>query len=130
MATTQSYNTNRPKQGSKALWFRPKRLIALWRQVKGQDEAQGRPDLVGPIRVLYGHEKPRRPLRSRHDADEVEHGRSLSRRLTLGFSRHDQSADKLGNLGDYGVAEASKSVHPPGNPMSHSTHVGFNCPPA
>jgi hypothetical protein len=35
----------------------------------------------------------------------------------------------LGYLGDDGVAEASKSVHPAGNPMSHSTHVGFNCPP-
>ena len=78
MATTQSYNTNRPKQGSKALWFRPKRLIRLRRQIQGQDEAQGCPGLIGPVRVLYGHEKPRRPLRSRHDADEVEHEPTLS----------------------------------------------------
>ena len=32
-------------------------------------------------------------------------------------------------LGDYGVSEAFKSVHPGGNPMSHSTHVGFSWPP-
>jgi hypothetical protein len=37
-------------------------------------------------------------------------------------------ADPFGYLGDDGVAEASQSVHPVGNPMSHSTHVGFNCP--
>lgn len=30
---------------------------------------------------------------------------------------------------DYGVSEALKSVHPRGNPMSHSTHVGFSWPP-
>ena len=35
----------------------------------------------------------------------------------------------FGDLGDYGVAESSQSVHPRGNPMSHSTHVGFSCPP-
>lgn len=29
----------------------------------------------------------------------------------------------------YGVSEALKSVHPIGNPMSHSTHVGFSRPP-
>jgi hypothetical protein len=33
-------------------------------------------------------------------------------------------------LRDDGVAEASKAVHPRGNPMSHSTHVGFRLPPA
>ena len=32
-------------------------------------------------------------------------------------------------LRDYGVPEASKSVHPMGNPISHSTHIGFNFPP-
>lgn len=36
----------------------------------------------------------------------------------------------LGDLGNDGVAESSQSVHPSGNPMSHSTHVGFNCPRA
>ena len=35
----------------------------------------------------------------------------------------------FGDLGDYGVAESSQSVHPRGNPMSHSTHVGFSVPP-
>jgi len=38
-------------------------------------------------------------------------------------------ADVFGGLWDYGVSEGSKSVHPVGNPMSHSTHVGFKCPP-
>src|SRR5699024_5152926 len=32
-------------------------------------------------------------------------------------------------LWDYGVSKAFKSVHPRGNPMSHSTHVGFSWPP-
>jgi len=42
---------------------------------------------------------------------------------------HDPSADQLGDLWDDGVAEAAQSVHPSGNPISHSTHVGFNGPP-
>ena len=29
-----------------------------------------------------------------------------------------------------GITELLESVHPAGNPMSHSTHVGFNAPPA
>ena len=29
-------------------------------------------------------------------------------------------------LRDNSVSESSKSVHPSGYPMSHSTHVGFN----
>jgi hypothetical protein len=33
-------------------------------------------------------------------------------------------------LRDDGVSEGSKAVHPRGNPISHSTHVGFNIPPA
>lgn len=36
--------------------------------------------------------------------------------------------DKLDDLRDDGVAEGPKSVHPSGNPMSHSTHVGFSEP--
>src|SRR5215831_10516346 len=43
--------------------------------------------------------------------------------------RQDLTAHIFGDLGDYGVAEASQSVHPVGNPMSHSTHVGFRLPP-
>ena len=31
-------------------------------------------------------------------------------------------------FGDNSVTQESKSVHPVGNPMSHSTHVGFNVP--
>tara|TARA_R100001082_G_scaffold2862_1_gene2496 strand:- start:504 stop:908 length:405 start_codon:yes stop_codon:yes gene_type:complete len=34
----------------------------------------------------------------------------------------------LGLLRDDGVPEASQTVHPTGNPISHSTHAGFNCP--
>jgi len=34
----------------------------------------------------------------------------------------------FGDLRDDGVAEAAKSVHPRGYPMSHSTHVGFRAP--
>jgi hypothetical protein len=34
----------------------------------------------------------------------------------------DGPADHFGDLGHDGVSEASQSVHPIGNPMSHSTH--------
>jgi len=40
----------------------------------------------------------------------------------------DCPADQFGNLGNYGVSEGFKSVCPVGNPISHSTHVGFNAP--
>jgi hypothetical protein len=40
----------------------------------------------------------------------------------------DQVADVLGDLWDYGVTEGFKSVHPVGNPISHSTHGGFKGP--
>jgi hypothetical protein len=36
--------------------------------------------------------------------------------------------DYFRDLRDERVAERPKSVHPSGNPMSHSTHVGFNEP--
>ncbi len=36
--------------------------------------------------------------------------------------------NEFGDLGDDGISEGPKSVHPRGNPMSHSTHVGFNEP--
>lgn len=39
------------------------------------------------------------------------------------------SPDDFDDLRDDRVPEASQTVHPSGNPMSHSTHVGFNCPP-
>src|SRR5688572_5638180 len=48
----------------------------------------------------------------------------------IDFRSEDGAADQLWNLRNYGVSEGSKSVHPSGNPMSHSTHVGFSCPPA
>jgi hypothetical protein len=40
----------------------------------------------------------------------------------------DAPAEPLRDLREEGVPEGSKAVHPAGNPMSHSTHVGFNCP--
>jgi hypothetical protein len=42
----------------------------------------------------------------------------------------DGASDEFWDLRNYGISEGSKSVHPLGNPMSHSTHVGFNAPPA
>jgi len=40
-----------------------------------------------------------------------------------------RAPNQLDDLRYDGVAEAPKSVHPSGNPMSHSTHVGFSLPP-
>ena len=37
--------------------------------------------------------------------------------------------DPFRDLRDDGVSESSQTVHSLGNPISHSTHVGFNCPP-
>jgi hypothetical protein len=48
----------------------------------------------------------------------------------LGFRFDDRPPDDFDDLRDDGVSESPKSVHPSGNPMSHSTHVGFNAPPA
>ena len=33
-----------------------------------------------------------------------------------------------GTEGDLSISNGFKSVHPSGHPISHSTHVGFNCP--
>jgi hypothetical protein len=41
----------------------------------------------------------------------------------------DESADEFGGVGENGVAEGATSVHPSGNPISHSIHVGFDGPP-
>ena len=41
---------------------------------------------------------------------------------------HNPAADHFANLRIYGVSEGFKSVHPAGNPISHSTHVGFSSP--
>ena len=40
----------------------------------------------------------------------------------------DGAADQFGDLRDYGVSEPFKSVCSIGNPISHSTHVGFSPP--
>ena len=41
---------------------------------------------------------------------------------------HDDTTHNFCDLWHYGVAKSSQSVHPSGNPMSHSTHIGFNDP--
>src|SRR6185503_3699677 len=51
---------------------------------------------------------------------------SLSR--SCGLRLENGATDQFGDLRDYGVSELLKSVHPAGNPMSHSTHVGFKLP--
>jgi hypothetical protein len=45
-----------------------------------------------------------------------------------GIQLPDHPADDLGALRDDRVAEGPQSVHPAGNPISHSTHVGFSGP--
>src|SRR5262245_33611166 len=47
-----------------------------------------------------------------------------------GLENGDESPpEPFGELRDDGVAERAQSVHPAGNPINHSTHVGFNKPP-
>jgi hypothetical protein len=46
------------------------------------------------------------------------------------FDFRDGFEERVGLLRDDGISEGSKAVHPRGNPMSHSTHVGFNAPVA
>jgi hypothetical protein len=41
----------------------------------------------------------------------------------------EDASDVLRDGWHYGVSEASQAVHTAGNPISHSTHVGFNIPP-
>lgn len=43
--------------------------------------------------------------------------------------RHYRAPDDFRDLRDEGVTEGGKAVHSGGNPISHSTHVGFNAPP-
>ena len=51
------------------------------------------------------------------------------RRRVASINRfYDSSPDPFRHLWHYGVSKSSQSVHPSGNPMSHSTHVGFNAP--
>jgi hypothetical protein len=42
----------------------------------------------------------------------------------------DRPPDGFDDLRDDGVPESPKSVQPRGNPINHSTHVGFSFPPA
>ena len=42
--------------------------------------------------------------------------------------RHYRTPDDLDDLRDDGISEASKAVHPTGNPISHSTQSGFSLP--
>ena len=46
-----------------------------------------------------------------------------------GFVFHDCASNKLWYLWNNGISEGGETVHPVGNPISHSTHVGFNAPP-
>ena len=48
--------------------------------------------------------------------------------LSIGVC-HDHTAYEFCDLWDYSVSESFKSVHPSGNPISHSTHIGFSRPP-
>src|SRR6201993_2628277 len=50
------------------------------------------------------------------------------RRRSCGLRCQDRAADQFRDLRDDRVAEPFKAVHPSGNPMSHSTHVGFSDP--
>ena len=52
-----------------------------------------------------------------------------SRTPSPGAATVEGSENHLCDLRDNRVAESPESVHPSGYPMSHSTHVGFNCPP-
>jgi hypothetical protein len=41
----------------------------------------------------------------------------------------DPASDPVGDVRDDRVTERGKAVQPMGNPISHSTHAGFNGPP-
>ena len=43
---------------------------------------------------------------------------------------HNCPPEFFDDLRHNGISEGSNSVHPAGNPMSHSTNSGFNWPPA
>jgi len=45
------------------------------------------------------------------------------------FKFHNCPANYFRDLRDDRVSQALETVHPSGNPISHSTHVGFNAPP-
>jgi len=74
--------------------------------------------------------RPKRKARPRIGGTIGRTGRTLSFLALLRLKPLQyHPAHKLCDLRDYGVSKSSKSVHPSGNPMSHSTHIGFNCPP-
>jgi len=74
-----------------------------------------------PRHAAYSSQPASLPARP-HDDARLPPTRHLQERT------EEQTSDVLGHLGDYGVSEGPQSVHPLGNPMSHSTHVGFSCP--
>jgi hypothetical protein len=61
-------------------------------------------------------------------SSEAERGTRPGDERTL-IRLQDGVRDRFRDLRDDGVSEGSKAVHPSGNPMSHSTHVGFKLPP-
>ena len=67
------------------------------------------------------------PLGDDSDAGSTDSGRAAA---ISGFLEcYYLLADPFRDLRDDGIAEGSNSVNPSGNPMSHSTHTGFNVPP-
>jgi hypothetical protein len=44
------------------------------------------------------------------------------------FRFEDRLPDERRDLRDDRISEGSQTVHPSGNPISHSTHVGFSAP--
>ena len=56
----------------------------------------------------------------------ADYDRALSRSGVILVARlQNASPNPLRHLWNYGVAESPKSVHPTGNPISHSTYTGF-----
>ena len=85
----------------------------------------------GHQNTCHGDYRPgaRHPARHRSASAQTRfarRGRDARSFLVL----EDPVPDPLGDLRDEGVAEGGKAVHPSGNPISHSTHVGFSCPGA
>jgi hypothetical protein len=83
----------------------------------------------GHQNICHGGYRPgaRHPARHRSASAQTRlarRGRGARSFLVL----DDPASDPLRDLREEGVAEGGKTVHPMGNPISHSTHVGFNAP--
>src|SRR4051812_45314160 len=73
------------------------------------------------------------PARGSARLDPAGCGCPMTVKATLPMLRSlvgdDAAPDPLGDLRDEGIAEGAQSVHPSGNPISHSAHGGFTPPP-